>query len=79
MPQHPLDRQMGLAGVGRPQHRGDAGAGSPFMTERGRVGESHILQVFLLFFRRPSSLRGAKRRSNPSRNKEVWIASLRSQ
>ena len=62
MPQHPLDRQMGLAGVGRPQHRGNAGAGSPFMTERGRVGESHILQVFLLF---SPSLRA--QRSNPSR------------
>jgi hypothetical protein len=49
MRQHPLDREMGLAGIGWPQHRGDAGAGSPFLTERGRVGESHILQVFLLF------------------------------
>ena len=29
MRQHPLDRQMGLAGVGRPEHRGDAGSGSP--------------------------------------------------
>ena len=31
MRQHPLDRQMGLAGVGRAEHRGDAGAGSPFL------------------------------------------------
>ena len=29
MRQHPLDREMGLAGVGRPEHGGDAGAGSP--------------------------------------------------
>ena len=39
MRQHPLDRQMGLAGVGRPEHRGDAGAGSPFVGERGRRRE----------------------------------------
>src|SRR4029077_16014066 len=46
MRQHPLDRQMGLAGVGRPEHGGDAGAGGPFIAERSRR-ESHILQVFL--------------------------------
>jgi hypothetical protein len=45
MREHPLDREMGLAGVGRPEHRGDAGTGSPFLAERRR--ESHILQVFL--------------------------------
>src|SRR4029453_16995009 len=45
MPEHPLDCEMGLAGVGRPEHGGDAGAGSPFLVERRR--ESHILQVFL--------------------------------
>jgi hypothetical protein len=28
MRQHPLDRQMGLAGIGRPEHGGDACAGS---------------------------------------------------
>ena len=35
MREHPLDRQMGLAGVGGPEHRGDAGAGSPSVGERG--------------------------------------------
>src|ERR1700682_184844 len=45
MRQHPLDREMGLAGVGRPEHRGDARAGRPFLAERRR--ESHNLQVFL--------------------------------
>ena len=29
MRQHPLDREMRLAGIGRPEHGGDAGAGSP--------------------------------------------------
>ena len=36
MRQHPLDGQMRLAGVGRPEHGGNAGAGSPFVCERGR-------------------------------------------
>jgi hypothetical protein len=45
MRKHPLDREMGLAGIGRPEHRGNSGAGSPFLAERRR--ESHILQVFL--------------------------------
>ena len=45
MRDHPLDRQMRLAGVGRPQHRGDAGAGSAVLVERRR--ESHIFRVFL--------------------------------
>jgi hypothetical protein len=31
MRHNPLDRKVGLAGVGRPQHRGDAGAGSAVM------------------------------------------------
>ena len=47
MPQHPLDGQMRLAGVGRPEHGGDAGAGRAVR----RVGggrESHVVQVFLL-------------------------------
>ncbi len=35
MREHPLDREMGLAGVGRPEHRGNAGAGCPFVGERG--------------------------------------------
>ncbi|MBA7474470.1 hypothetical protein ES707_09824 [subsurface metagenome] len=35
MRQHALDRQMRLAGVGGPQHGGNAGAGRPFITERG--------------------------------------------
>lgn len=46
MRQHPLDRQMRLAGVGRPEDCGDAGAGSAFVGERG-MRESHILRVFL--------------------------------
>jgi len=29
MRKHPLDRQMGLAGIGRPEHRGDPRTGSP--------------------------------------------------
>jgi hypothetical protein len=37
---------MRLAGVGRPEHGGDAGAGGPFIAERS-WRESHILQVFL--------------------------------
>ena len=36
MREHPLDRKMGLAGVGGPEHRGDAGAWSPAVGERGR-------------------------------------------
>ena len=40
MREHPLDREMGLAGIGRPEHGGDAGAGSPFLAERRR--ESHV-------------------------------------
>ena len=36
MPQHPLDRQMRLAGVGRPEHGGDAGAGRAIGRVRGR-------------------------------------------
>jgi hypothetical protein len=47
MPQHPLDRQMRLAGVGRPEHGGNACAGRAIVRERGRR-ESHVLQVFLL-------------------------------
>ncbi len=35
MREHPLDRKMGLAGVGGPEHRGDTGAGSPSVRERG--------------------------------------------
>ena len=34
MRKHPLDREMGLAGIGGPEHRGDAGAGSPSVGER---------------------------------------------
>jgi hypothetical protein len=43
MAEHPLDGEMRLAGIGRAQHGGNAGAGRPFMTERG-VGrrEGHI-------------------------------------
>ena len=48
MRQHPLDGEVGLAGVGRPQHRGDTGAGSPFVCERGG-GESHDVRGFLDF------------------------------
>src|SRR5271155_3744338 len=47
MREHPLDRQMSLAGVGRPEHRGDAGAGSPFVGERCLRRESHIFWGFL--------------------------------
>ena len=36
MREHPFDRKMGLAGVGRTEHRGDAGAGSPSVGEVGR-------------------------------------------
>ena len=36
MRQHPLDREMGLAGIGRPEHGGDAGAGNPSVGKRGR-------------------------------------------
>ena len=46
MRHHPLDRQMGLAGIGGTEHGGDAGAGSPVVREGRR--ESHIFQVFLL-------------------------------
>jgi hypothetical protein len=34
MREHPLDCQVRLAGVGRPEHRGNAGAGSAFVGER---------------------------------------------
>src|ERR1019366_5008566 len=48
MRKHPLDRQMGLAGVGGPEHRGDAGAGSPSVGERGGGRrKSHVLSGFL--------------------------------
>src|ERR1700730_19214621 len=50
MRQHPLDRQMGLAGVGRPKHCGDARAGSPFVGERCLRRESHIFLEFLQSF-----------------------------
>src|SRR5690242_14734271 len=41
MRQHPLDGQMRLAGVGRAQHRGDAGAWRPVTRERRRR-QSHL-------------------------------------
>ena len=44
MRQQALDRQMRLAGIGRPEHGGDAGAGCTFVGERchGR-SESHYV------------------------------------
>ena len=36
MGEHPLDRQMGLAGVGGPKHRGNPGAGGPLVCENRR-------------------------------------------
>ena len=36
MRQHPLDGEMGLAGVGRPEHGGDAGAAIAGAARRGR-------------------------------------------
>src|ERR1700722_4674364 len=48
MTEHALDRQMGLAGVGGSKHRGDAGAGSPFVVERCRRREGHFFRMFLL-------------------------------
>ena len=47
MRQHPLDRQMRLAGVGRPEHGGNAGAGSPFVCERGEVRKAIFCRCFL--------------------------------
>jgi hypothetical protein len=48
MRHHPLDREMGLAGIGRPEHGGNAGAGRPFIggCERG-CRKGHILLGFL--------------------------------
>ncbi len=34
MREHPLDREMGLAGIGGAEHRGDTGAGSPSIAGR---------------------------------------------
>ena len=51
MRQHPLDGEMRLAGVGRPEHGGDAGAWRAIGRERGRR-ESHVVRVFLLTCRR---------------------------
>jgi hypothetical protein len=45
--QHPLDGQMRLAGVGRPEHGGNARAGRAIVRELGRR-ESHSVQVFLI-------------------------------
>src|SRR5262245_60054523 len=65
MAEHPLDGEMRLAGVGRPQHGGNAGAGRPFIAERGvRRGEGHICGIIYVLADSSSS-RGAKRRSNP--------------
>jgi hypothetical protein len=47
MPQHALDREMCLAGVGRPEDSGNARAGRAIIRERGRR-EGHTVQVFLL-------------------------------
>ena len=42
MRQHPLDPQMGLSGIGRPQHGGDAGAtGAQVTIGRRREGNRH--------------------------------------
>ena len=81
MRHHPLDRQMGLAGVGGPEHGGDAGAGSPFMREGRR--ESHIFQVFLLLLAfnihcEPVGSARAAPSDDEFRqaiHEEVWIAS----
>jgi hypothetical protein len=51
MTQHPLDGEMRLAGVGRPEHGSDARAGRAIIRERGRR-ESHYVQVFLFKCRR---------------------------
>ena len=84
MRHHPLDREMGLAGVGRPEHRGNAGAGSAFIAEQGSGRrKSHVL---LGFFGAgaPSSLRAtgsAERRPMINSEKQSslrgrgWIAS----
>ena len=40
--EHPLEREMGLAGVGRPEHGGDAGAASALVAIDGRTkGDRH--------------------------------------
>ena len=48
MREHPLDRQMRLAGVGGAEHRGDAGSGCAIAREPWCWRESHIFRVFLL-------------------------------
>ena len=53
MRQHPLDRQMGLAGVGRPEHGGDAGAGRAIMPRTWKVRKPCVAGVSLN--RSPSS------------------------
>ena len=80
MRQHPLDRQMGLAGIGRPEHGGDAGAGSPCVGKRGRRRrKGHVCWRFLCCAGALSSLRAGGSherapddktpRSNPSGNR----------
>jgi hypothetical protein len=54
MRQHPLDREMGLAGIGRPEHGGYAGAGGALIGERGSgIGKGHFYWVSasLLFWK----------------------------
>ncbi len=42
MREHPLDGEMGLAGIGRPEHGGDAGAGRALAgRQRGRRRQGH--------------------------------------
>jgi hypothetical protein len=42
MRQHPLDGQMGLAGIGRPEDRGDAdAAGASLAVGRRGEGDGH--------------------------------------
>jgi hypothetical protein len=42
MPEHALDREMGLAGIGRSKHGGDASAASAGVAiDRGREGDGH--------------------------------------
>src|SRR4051812_3797225 len=48
MRKHPLDREMGLAGVGRAEHGRDAGAGSAAGADRlERRGKTHESWKFL--------------------------------
>jgi len=51
MRKQPFDRKVRLAGVGRSEHGGDAGAGSPFAEEGCLRREGHIFLVCLYCWR----------------------------